>query len=80
MKKIVISIAIIVTAVTAKVGYSEFKEWKNEKQTYETWAYQHGVKLEAGWHIWDNYKTEEKTYSEPMNKGFWRSIFNAFSK
>jgi hypothetical protein len=32
MKKIVISIAIIVTAVTAKVGHSEYQQWKQIKE------------------------------------------------
>jgi hypothetical protein len=41
MKKLIIAIAIIVTAVTVKVGYSEYKQWKQIKEQ----RYQVGLKL-----------------------------------
>lgn len=76
MKKLVIAIAIIATAVTAKVGHSEYQEWSHEKWGYELHYksyYDYDIKLESDYN-------QMKEYEEKMNDGFWRSIFNAFNK
>ena len=63
MKKIVISIAIIVTAVTAKVGYSEYQQWKQIKEQ------RNQVELE-----WISYVTKwNKAVIDELNNGMFIS-------
>ena len=76
MKKLVIAIAIITTAVTATVGYSEYKEWHEEmlmKDVYNIqlrYATSESEKVNAERYV--------AYYDVQMNNGIWKSIFNKF--
>lgn len=78
MKKLVIAIAIIATAVTAKVGHSEYQEWHHEK--FQITLHE----IDAKFSQYDSERVNAQRwisyYTAASHKGFWRSIFNSFSK
>lgn len=78
MKKLVIAIAIIVTAVTAKVGYNEYKQWSNAKENYKYFFEMYTKTPNDLPDIKEIFHDAmDKSYTR-MNTGFWASIFNAF--
>jgi hypothetical protein len=78
MKKIVIAIAIIVTAVTAKVGHNEYKQWSNAKENYEYFKEMYLKTPSDLENVKAIFKEAMEKSQTKINNGFWASIFNAF--